>query len=134
MDAIKFETVDIPAAAPSRTAEPNPFSDAIKADAEGNVGTDKQALRFKVPGESHVTKDGKSKFSPAVAKLQSQAQRAANAVNRSARFKAETEGKGKNAQSVVTVWTVPKITRQRATEGTDAAATESASNPNTATG
>ncbi len=132
MTELSFEKVEVPAASSPRTAEPNPFDGAFPKHDDPATAKDESALKFTVPGESHVTKDGKSKYAPAIAKLQSQAQRAAKALGRSARFKATTEGKGRNAHTVVTVWTVPPITRERSKPATEAQV--SADNPNTATG
>jgi len=124
MTDLHFDSVDIPANTSPRSAEPNPF--------DGHFPADTQALRFTLDGAPTVEKDGKTKDAPAVAKLRGQSQKAANKVDRSARFKAESNGKkGKAEQTIVTVWTVAKITRER--KDKDAAAAASASNPNTAT-
>lgn len=93
---LNFEQVDVPAQAVTRKSEPNPFDGVFPAD--------EKALRLTVDAPA----DSKE-----VRKLISQARKAASAVERTGRVKAETTGSGKNTKTALTFWTVPKITRER---------------------
>jgi hypothetical protein len=106
---LTFGTAPVPALKAGRTAEPNPFSEHFPTP-EG------QALTVTLPGTAEANKEK-------VTNLSGKARRAASALDEpmTARIQVTEEGKGKNAATVLTIWTVAKITRKRG-ETEDAAA------------
>lgn len=99
---VDFETAAIPAVTVNRTAEPNPF--------DGKFPSDEAALV--------VTIDGTEEEQAAqVKKIISQARKAAQAVDRTARKKTEAvevgTGKTKHNATRVYLWTVSRVTRPR---------------------
>lgn len=109
MSEITFETVEVPKTVKTGANKlPNPF--------EGKFPSDDAALKLTLP---YVTDDDVT----AVNRLVRQAQEAARKVDRSARVLQEDskEGVGRNRHPVklLTVWTVPKITRKSKEETPD---------------
>lgn len=113
---LAFEETTIPS---TTSKEPNPF--------DGKFPADDKALSVVVDGDAD---------SAAIKKLRSQARKAANSAERSARVKVEdaSEGSGKNrkVRTRFTVWTVAQISRPRS-DGNETEAAASADNPATAT-
>lgn len=103
--ALKFSAAEIPVV--TREVEPNPF--------DGAFPSDDKALTTTVP----FAEDG-----PEVRKLISQARKAAQAAERTARVKTASGGTKTKPTTTLTVWTVPPIKRPRNGNGDTPAASE----------
>lgn len=114
--SINFTETEIPAVTVKRATEPNPFSDVFPTK-EG------RALTVTLPGTVNDTEKDKSgntvatAHASAIRKLTAQARKAANDVDKTARVHAEVTGSGKQAKTVLTIWTVNRVRRPR--QGTE---------------
>jgi len=102
---LEFTTGEIPTETAKRTAEPNPF--------DGHFPSDDKSIIVKLPGTVLTSDADKA----AINKVKSQARKAAKAVDRTARIQenvtSEGTGKAKHEFTVLTIWTVARITRPR---------------------
>lgn len=98
---LEFDYAEIPASAAGRTAEPNPFTEVFPSD--------EKALVVTVANDKKV-----------IAKVKTQARKAAHAVDRTARVSVavESRGTGKNRAdvAVLTLWTIPRIVHAKPAE------------------
>lgn len=138
MSNFTFETGEVPENTNGRPSEPNPFMPDGKNLMAEHTKDNGKSLNITLDGSQESNKD-------ALNKLTSQARKAAKAANLTGRVKVSETGKGKDAKTKFTAWSVPPITRPRKTDAvegntegnvvdaTDDAVAASAANPNTAT-
>jgi hypothetical protein len=104
---ITFASVAVPTVTRSRTAEPNPFTDAVKSLSPDSG----QALAFTVPGtsEREASKSGKTtRYANAdLRKALQQLDEAGVEVGVTVRRKVQDDG----LVTTVTFWTIPRIVR-----------------------
>lgn len=102
---LTFGTASAPAAKAGRTAAPNPFDGHFPTPVNDDGP---QALTLTLKGDEKANAD-------TIKRLTGQARRAASALDTpmSARVQVQTQGTGKNTETVVFIWTVSKIERKR---------------------
>lgn len=125
MTEFQITTGAVPANSNGRPAQPNLFMPEGKPNMFTAASEAGEAMIIRLDGDNKSNEE-------TTKSLTSQARKAANAADLTARVSVTEEGKGKSAVTVFTTWARPKITRPRTQTG-DAAASASASNPNTAT-
>jgi hypothetical protein len=106
---LTFGTAPVPALNAGRKVEPNPFDGKFPTK-EG------EALTVTLPGTNETNKS-------AVTNLTGKARRAADRLDKpmTARVQVTEDGTGKNAKTILTIWTVEKIERKTADKPAESA-------------
>lgn len=123
-ETITFGKTTAPAIKSGRSIEPNPFDGhfptAVTKDDKGEV-VEREALTVEYPG---TPEDNKAKVTNLTGKARRCAEKLTPPMTARVQVNAKEDDKGKpltgkNAVTVVTIWTVDKITRQSADQTAD---------------